>query len=78
MPVSNDYQDVVSADERGAQVLDRALSGGAMGGEATPASESRPGVGPWVGELPTDEKYDPELLKNGDHRNVEDQYRYWT
>lgn len=78
MPVSDVYQDVVSAGERGAQVPDRALSRGAMGDEATPALESLPGVGPWVGELPTDEKYDPELLKNGDHRNVEDQYRYWT
>ena len=46
MPVSNDYQDVVSAGERGAQVLDRALSGGAMGDEATPASESRRGLVP--------------------------------
>ncbi len=29
---------------------------------------------PW----PTDEKYDPELLKLGDKRNVLDKYRYWT
>ena len=28
---------------------------------------------PW----PTDEKYDPELLANGDQRNVLDIYRYW-
>ena len=28
---------------------------------------------PW----PTDAKYDPELLENGDYRNVLDKYRYW-
>ncbi|WP_019856247.1 TrmH family RNA methyltransferase [Actinopolyspora mortivallis] len=35
------------------------------------------GVGPWQGEWPTDERYDPELLEHGDRRNVVDQYRYW-
>jgi tRNA G18 (ribose-2'-O)-methylase SpoU len=35
------------------------------------------GVGPWVGEMPTDPRYDPELLANGDRRNVVDRYRYW-
>ena len=35
------------------------------------------GVGPWEGPLPTDERYDPELLENGDRRNVVDAYRYW-
>jgi tRNA G18 (ribose-2'-O)-methylase SpoU len=35
------------------------------------------GVGPWQGELPTDEHYDPELLANGDTRNVLDHFRYW-
>lgn len=37
----------------------------------------QPGVGPWQGELPTDDRYDPELLRGGDRRNVEDRYRYW-
>jgi tRNA G18 (ribose-2'-O)-methylase SpoU len=36
------------------------------------------GVGPWVGELPVDPRYDPELLRDGDSRNVVDAYRYWT
>lgn len=39
------------------------------------------GVGPWPGgreAWPTGDHYDPELLENGDRRNVEDQYRYWT
>jgi tRNA G18 (ribose-2'-O)-methylase SpoU len=35
------------------------------------------GVGPWQGEWPTGEEYDPELLANGDTRNVLDQFRYW-
>ena len=36
------------------------------------------GVGLWVGDLPTDARYDPELLVEGDSRNVVDAYRYWT
>jgi len=36
------------------------------------------GVGPWVGDLPTDVRYDRELLADGDSRNVVDGYRYWT
>jgi tRNA G18 (ribose-2'-O)-methylase SpoU len=36
------------------------------------------GVGPWRGELPTDEHFDPELLARGDSRNVIDRYRYWS
>ena len=35
------------------------------------------GVGPWPGEWPTDDRYDPELLAHGDRRNVVDRYRYW-
>lgn len=35
------------------------------------------GVGPWEGPWPTDERYDPELLRHGDRRNVVDRYRYW-
>lgn len=36
------------------------------------------GVGPWEGELPDDSRLDPQLLREGDHRNVIDKYRYWT
>ena len=39
------------------------------------------GVGPWPGPWPTgagSEVYDPELLAEGDRRNVVDRYRYWT
>ncbi len=35
------------------------------------------GVGPWEIDWPTDERYDPELLRDGDRRNVVDSYRYW-
>jgi tRNA G18 (ribose-2'-O)-methylase SpoU len=35
------------------------------------------GVGPWPGEWPVGEQYDPELLAEGDRRNVVDRYRYW-
>lgn len=36
------------------------------------------GVGPWKGDWPTGDQYDPELLENGDSRNVVDKYRYWS
>ena len=41
------------------------------------------GVGPWEDEhpgepRPTEQRYDPELLDEGDKRNVVDAYRYWT
>jgi tRNA G18 (ribose-2'-O)-methylase SpoU len=39
--------------------------------------DNRVGVGPWQGHWPDDERYDPELLRNGDSRNVVDRYRYW-
>jgi tRNA G18 (ribose-2'-O)-methylase SpoU len=35
------------------------------------------GVGPWAGGWPTDPRYDPQLLADGDRRNVIDRYRYW-
>ncbi len=37
----------------------------------------RVGVGPHPLPWPTDARYDPELLANGDARNVVDHYRYW-
>jgi tRNA G18 (ribose-2'-O)-methylase SpoU len=35
------------------------------------------GVGPHPRPWPTDARFDPELLANGDRRNVVDRYRYW-
>ena len=37
-----------------------------------------PGVGPWPGPPPDDARYDAELVRAGDTRNVVDAYRYWT
>ncbi|MGL5819090.1 MAG: TrmH family RNA methyltransferase [Phycicoccus sp.] len=42
-----------------------------------PAHRDAVGVGPWEGPWPDDERYDPELLRLGDRRNVLDRYRYW-
>ncbi len=57
----------------------------AMVGEQHEASEptsygEQPdvGVGPWAGPWPDDARYDPDLLANGDRRNVVDCYRYWS
>lgn len=53
--------------------------------EQNPTPEQNPspehtthGVGPWIGERPDDPRFDPELLENGDTRNVVDEYRYWS
>ena len=46
-----------------------------------PHGQPEVGVGPWPGgpdEWPTGEQYDPELLREGDRRNVVDRYRYWS
>lgn len=36
------------------------------------------GVPPYPEPWPEDPRYDKGLLQNGDSRNVEDRYRYWT
>ena len=35
------------------------------------------GVGPWEGAWPQGDRWDPDLLREGDRRNVVDAYRYW-
>ncbi len=35
------------------------------------------GVGPWSGAWPEGDHWDPDLLRDGDRRNVLDGYRYW-
>ncbi len=48
------------------------------GNESAMTAEAVPhGVGPWSGQWPAEEHYDPELLTHGDTRNVIDRYRYW-
>ncbi|MFT4011033.1 MAG: TrmH family RNA methyltransferase, partial [Nocardioidaceae bacterium] len=43
-----------------------------------PYGPAEVGVGPWPGEWPDGDEYDPELLALGDRRNVVDRYRYWS
>jgi tRNA G18 (ribose-2'-O)-methylase SpoU len=66
--------------------LPRGASGCAESGPSGPyaaavtSEPQRPtevGVGPWPGERPDDDRYDPDLLEHGDRRNVVDRYRYW-
>jgi len=40
--------------------------------------ESEVGVGPHPQPWPQGSHFDPELLRDGDRRNVVDRYRYWT
>ncbi|MFC1470466.1 TrmH family RNA methyltransferase [Rhodococcus qingshengii] len=58
------------------------VSGGAGEPGPTEWGENPNGVGPWAEEHdtepPTDARYDPVLLAEGDRRNVLDEYRYWT
>ena len=41
-------------------------------------SDGEVGVGPHALPWPDDARYDVELLRDGDRRNVVDRYRYWT
>ncbi|WP_045548725.1 TrmH family RNA methyltransferase [Nocardioides luteus] len=43
-----------------------------------PHGQPEVGLGPWQGEWPEGDHWDPDLLANGDRRNVVDRYRYWT
>ncbi len=49
-----------------------------MDGTGALASTEDVGVGPWPGPWPDDPRYDPDLLRDGDRRNVVDRYRYWS
>ena len=42
-----------------------------------PGPDDLPGVGPHPLPWPEDPRLDPELLADGDRRNVVDRYRYW-
>ena len=42
------------------------------------SNEREVGVGPHPLPWPEGPRFDPELLRDGDRRNVLDQYRYWT
>ncbi len=47
------------------------------GGDRDGAGPAEVGVGPWAGPPPEGAHWDPELLAEGDRRNVADRYRYW-
>lgn len=55
---------------------------GKEGADVVPGAGAEPerevGVGPWEGDWPSGDHWDPELLREGDRRNVADQYRYWS
>ena len=55
----------------------RGRAGRADAGSADP-TVPRVGVGPAPLPWPTDGRYDPRLLAEGDRRNVLDGYRYWS
>lgn len=46
-------------------------------GLGDPRDPAEVGVGPWEGPWPEGGHWDPELLRDGDRRNVVDRYRYW-
>ena len=46
--------------------------------DETASADAAVGVGPWEGPWPDDPRLDPDLLRDGDRRNVLDRYRYWT
>jgi len=45
--------------------------------DAPDDAEPSYGVGPHPQPWPSDDRLDPELLRDGDRRNVVDRYRYW-
>ena len=47
------------------------------GTSAEAEAKAEVGVGPWEGQLPEGDHWDPDLLADGDRRNVVDKYRYW-
>jgi len=49
-----------------------------MDDDPSVASLGDVGVGPCPLPWPDDPRLDPELLRDGDHRNVADHFRYWT
>jgi tRNA G18 (ribose-2'-O)-methylase SpoU len=50
----------------------------ALSEEQIAKASGAPGVGPHPLPWPDDPRLDPDLLEQGDRRNVIDRYRYWT
>jgi len=71
---------VTTSPDRSAMTGEPADQEGNAAGEAGPTEWTAVpdvGVGPHPWPWPDDPKLDPELLANGDRRNVVDSYRYW-
>jgi tRNA G18 (ribose-2'-O)-methylase SpoU len=49
-----------------------------IGGTGDHSRAEDVGVGPHPEPWPEDPRLDPDLLRDGDRRNVADRYRYWT
>ena len=66
MPVAPDCSDVEVTSDSGES------------GPVDPTETRQVGVGPHPAPWPDDDRLDPELLADGDRRNVADRYRYWS
>ena len=64
-------------DPRGRDRSDR-RSGHALSEDEVTAASGEVGVGPYPPPWPEDVRLDPQLLAQGDRRNVADRFRYWT
>ncbi|MBW0137489.1 RNA methyltransferase [Pseudonocardia abyssalis] len=69
--------DPATREQRNRDSREEAERGGEGAGPSEWGGSGQVGVGPWPGDRPTGEHYDPELLEHGDTRNVVDPYRYW-
>ena len=58
--------------------MNETRSGPASRPADNPAAAEEIGVGPHPQPWPDDPRLDPELLRDGDRRNVADRYRYWA
>ena len=65
--------DGVGSDDGAPTDASRTKSGSRSTGPVAPAV----GVGPHPRPWPDDDRLDPDLLRDGDRRNVVDRYRYW-
>jgi tRNA(Leu) C34 or U34 (ribose-2'-O)-methylase TrmL len=69
--------DEPGADEPGADEPGADEPGADEPGADELGADEAVGVGPWPGDWPAGDRFDPELLAHGDRRNVVDRYRYW-
>jgi tRNA G18 (ribose-2'-O)-methylase SpoU len=68
---------VASPEQGRAVIVDEGTGTTAPGADRAP-DDREVGVGPHPRPWPDDARLDPTLLADGDRRNVEDRYRYWS